>query len=441
MRHPFIAALTLASCFLAKADDEINLKNGDHFVGKVIALKDGLIELQSAHSDTPLKILNDDLVQLNFANNGTGPEESADFPKNSQKIMLRNGDVFPGEVVGLSGTHLSFKTWFTGQLEIKREQIDSVFFGVTPQRNLYRGPRGIDSWTQANSNIWRFDNGSLSSRSKGVIGRDFKLTENFVFSANIGWMNSPTMRIHLCAESESVDEEDGIGSSYLIYVTSKGIEVKRSMPKDSPGANYMTLITHTANLRDSDSKFINLELRVDRTTGILQLYVDGNKLQQGIDTAPRPEGGCIRFESLSSGNNDTIVRNLSVNEWDATTQRMSLEPRAEDTSDTLSIDEGDRFSGQIVSYDPNDPIKPFVVQTTISPDPISIPLENCAVMYFAKSPDTPPSKGQYQLELRTGGNLTLSGIQLGSDKLTATHPWLGELVIDRRAMQSISKGK
>ena len=45
------------------------------------------------------------------------------------------------------------------------------------------------------------------------------------------------------------------------------------------------------------------------------------------------------------------------------------------------------------------------------------------------------------LDLRPGGNLTLSGIQLGKEKLTATHPWLGEIRIDRRIMSSISKGK
>jgi hypothetical protein len=37
--------------------------------------------------------------------------------------------------------------------------------------------------------------------------------------------------------------------------------------------------------------------------------------------------------------------------------------------------------------------------------------------------------------------LTFSGIQLGEKKLTATHPWLGQLKIDRRIMRSISKSK
>ncbi len=440
MRHPLITTFTLASCFLAKADDKINLKNGDHFVGKVIALKDGLIELQTPHSDVPLKILNDDLVQLHFAKAPSSGQESADLPKNSQEIMLRNGDVFPGEVVGMNETHISFQTWFTGQLEISRDQIDSVFFGVTPQRNLYRGPRGIDSWTQGKTNQWKFADGLLTSQGKGIIGRDLKLTENFIFSANIAWQSSPNMRIHLCSKEEKIGDKEN-GSAFLITVNSTGVQVQRIMPPDSKGPKYKTLVTHTVNLRESDSKSVHLELRVDRSKRILQLYLDGNKLEKGIDTSTPPEGSCLIFESLSSGTRDTIISNLTIDEWDTTTQRLRLEPRAEDDLDTLSVDDGDRFSGQIVSYDPNDPIKPFIVKTALSPDPIAIPLENCAVMYFSKSPDNIPSKGQYHLDLRTGGGLTLSGIQLGSDKLTATHPWLGNLEIDRRAMQSISKGK
>jgi hypothetical protein len=144
---------------------------------------------------------------------------------------------------------------------------------------------------------------------------------------------------------------------------------------------------------------------------------------------------------MSSGSSDNSVSNIFLHEWDTTTQLLRREPRAEDELDTLSVDDGDRFSGRILSYSPADPTKPFTVQTPLSPNPITIPLENCAVMYFTKGTNTPKSKGQYYLALRTGGKLSLSGIQLGADKLKANHPWLGELEIDRVVMLSISKSE
>lgn len=440
MRPFIIASFIFSASFPAGAEDKINLQNGDHFVGKVIALKDGLIELQTPHSDAHLKILNDKLVQLNFSPSNESASTDEDLPKNSQEVMLRNGDVFPGEIVGLSETHLSFQTWFTGQLEIPREMIDSVFFGVTPQRNLYRGPRGLDSWTQSENDQWKFDECSLASNEKGFIGRDFKLSQNFIFSTTIGWENSPNMRVHLCTKKETAGK-DGADDSYLIYVNSSGIQVKRVMPAGHQGGKYMTLVSHTANLREQNTNSIHLELRVDRDSKLLRLYLDGNELEKGVDLETPPSGSCILFESLNSGTGNTTISDIIIHEWDTTTQRLRLEARAEDDLDTLSVDDGDRFSGQVVSYDPADPLKPFLVKTKLSPDPISIPLANCAVMYFSKNPSNPPAKGQYHLDLRTGGSLTLSGIQLGPEKLTAEHPWLGKLEIDRRAMQSISKGK
>ena len=440
MRTSLIAGLTMASLTATRANDQVSLKNGDLFFGKVIALTGGLIELQTPHSESPLKIVNEDLIRLSFSGANAKSKATEELPKNSQELFLRNGDSIPGEVVGLTSTHLSFQTWFTGLLEIPREQIDSVFFGVTPQRNVFRGPVGIEGWSQGNNGRWRYEDGTLTSRDKGFIGRDLQLPKNFIFSTEIGWESSPNIRIHLCTEDPE-PQDDGTSNSYLLNMNSGGIQVKRVMPAGARGPKFQTLITSSQNLQNMSSKSCQIELRVDRTTKILQLYLDGEKLGQGVDPTESPEGSSLLLESLSSGSSDNNVSNIMVHEWDTTTQLLRREPRAEDELDTLSVDDGDRFSGEIISYDPTLPTKPFTVKTPLSPDPITIPLENCAVMYFTTGENTRKSTGQYTLALRTGGKLTLSGIQLGAEKLKANHPWLGKLEIDRRVMQSISKGK
>ncbi|MDA7867850.1 hypothetical protein N9C66_08500 [Akkermansiaceae bacterium] len=440
MRTSLIAGLTMASLTATRANDQVSLKNGDLFFGKVIALTGGLIELQTPHSESPLKIVNEDLIRLNFSGANAESKATEELPKNSQELFLRNGDSIPGEVVGLTSTHLSFQTWFTGLLEIPREQIDSVFFGVTPQRNVFRGPVGIEGWSQGNNGRWRYEDGTLTSRDKGFIGRDLQLPKNFIFSTEISWESSPNIRIHLCTEDPE-PQDDGTSNSYLLNLNSGGIQVKRVMPAGARGPKFQTLITSSQNLQNMSSKSCQIELRVDRTTKILQLYLDGEKLGQGVDPTESPEGSSLLLESLSSGSSDNNVSNIMVHEWDTTTQLLRREPRAEDELDTLSVDDGDRFSGEIISYDPTLPTKPFTVKTPLSPDPITIPLENCAVMYFTKGENSRKSTGQYNLALRTGGKLTLSGIQLGAEKLKANHPWLGKLEIDRRVMQSISKGK
>ena len=49
---------------------------------------------------------------------------------------------------------------------------------------------------------WRYEDGALTSRDKGFIGRDLKLPENFIFGADISWESSPSIRIHLCTDGD-----------------------------------------------------------------------------------------------------------------------------------------------------------------------------------------------------------------------------------------------
>lgn len=434
MRRFFTASfLALTATLPVVAQDQITLKNKDLFIGKVVALKDGLIEFTTPHCASPLKILNKDLVQLNFSDTDTGK-----LPKNSQVLNLRNGDTFPGHVVSLSETQLGFETWFAGTIEVPRTMVDSVYFGVTPQRTISRGPKDIQDWTQANDGGWTLRNGGMSSSRPSLIGKNLELPENFIFRATIGWAKTPNMRIHLCSDQlKPIDKETN--NSYLISINTVGIEVKRVMPKGSPGPASPTLITHLTKLQELGENEVRLELRANRKTRTLQLYLNDVELEQGLDPAEPPSGSHVLFESQSTARRGTLISNLVIQEWDAATQLQRLEPRAADDKDTLSVDDGDRFSGKITGYDATTPS--FTVKSPLSPDPIRIPLENCSVMYFASGENAPPAQGQYQLDLRNGGQLTLSGIRLGKEELDATHPWLGELKVNRRIMRSISKGK
>jgi len=434
MRRSVLTATLLITGNLF-ASDLVTLKSGDVFTGEVMALSDGIITLNNPHSEAPLKIRNDKLQRLKF-----GETNTDELPKNSQVLNLRNGDTMPGQIVGLSDTHVSFQTWFAGQLEVPRDQIESLFFGVTPQTTIYRGPKDIIDWDQGNDRRWEFDEGRLHSRDRGTIGRDFNLPANFIFSTRFTWVNSPNFRIHLCSESITNAGEAGT-NSYLLYANSQDIQIKRVTPQKNGRPLYKTLITYEAPLHDIKDQSIDLELRVDRSSRMLQLSINGEKLAPGFDPEVPPTGTHIVFESLSSGRRDIQIEDIHLQEWDTKTQRFRAEPRADEKSDTLTVDDGDRFSGKIVSYDPTSEDKVFVVESPQSENPITIPQTNCSVMYFSKEESTPESKGEYRLDLRSGGGLTISGIKLSAQNLEATHPWLGKMTLDRRIMSSISKGQ
>lgn len=432
-RLAYTASLLLAGPTLAQ--DLVTLKTGDVFSGEVIALSDGIITLQSPHSQKPLRVKNEKLKKLNFGEQSTG-----DLPKDSQVINLRNGDSMPGKIVALSDTHVTVQTWFAGQLEIPRSQIESLFFGVTPQTTIYQGPNDLSNW-EGNNNEWELTSGRLSSRDRGTVGKDFELPDNFIFSTRFTWENSPNLRIHLCSDSVTKVGEAGT-NSYLLYINSQGVQIKKVSPNPSDTSRllYKTLVSYESRLRDINSQSIDIELRVDRSNRMIQLSIDGEEIAPGFDPDATPTGSYIVFESLSSNRRDAQIEKIHIQKWDTKTQRFRAEPRANDESDTLTVDDGDRFSGEIISFDPESPEQLFVVRSPQSEQPFSIPLQNCSVMYFAKEDPLPESVGEYRLDLQTGGSMTISDIKLGGQNLEATHPWLGQISLDRRIMSSISKG-
>jgi hypothetical protein len=439
MRALFLAPLLLTSSLFGEENDRLVLGNGDLFVGKVVSLDDGLIKLKSPHSETPLEILNENLQILSFADQKDSAEVSTDLPKNSQEVILGNGDRFPGELIALDDKAVTFQTWFTGDLSVQRAQISSLLFGVTPQTSIYRGPEDLDEWDQESERNWRVSEGILTAQQRATIGRDFNLPVNFVFKSRISWNSSPNSRIHLCSEKTTI-ENGYAGNSYLINLNSTGVQVQRVTYNDEGKPVIRRLFSNAVSLRSRKAKSIVVELLVDRESDGISLYLDGKKAGLFLDPYGSPAGTCAIFESQSHGQGDMTVSEIEVNDWDTKTQALLLEPRVDDDAlDTLSTAEGDRHGGEILSYDPAEENPSFSIKTDFAPEPFSIPLEHCAVMYFARTEREDFPKCRYRINLKVGGHLTVSKIQLGAEFLTATHPWLGTLKIDRRVMKSITK--
>ena len=433
LHPPAIFILSFLLLRTAIAEDQVSLKNQDLLIGEITALKDGLIELKTPHSKTPLKIRSQNLLKLNFHTNSPG-----ELPKDSQILKLHNGDHFPGQITQLSETHLHFKTWFAGTLTIPRPLINSLHFGVTPQKIISQGPKRMSDWTQDQAAGWTLRKGRLSSSKNTFIGKNLHLPENFIFAADIAWRNTPNLRIHICSE-QLRPKNKKTDDSYLIAITRSGIEVKRIEPSSGPTPSYHTLITHVSNFGASLSKNIHLELRVNRKKHTLHLYLNGHEIEQGVDPNAPPIGTHVLFESLDNTNGNNLISEITIKEWDSTTQLLHREARKSDDSDTLAVAEGDRFSGTITHFDSNSSSPYFTVRSPLSSVPIKIPLIHCSVIYFAKNPENPSSNKHYQLNLHTGGKLSFSDITLGKVKLEGAHPWLGNLKVNRRAMSSIRK--
>jgi len=427
--------LASSLCLNALATDLVTLNNGDLFKGRVLGLADDTITLNSPHSKSPLRIVGDELRHIRF--------DSADLsenPTHSQVINLKNGDSLPARITGLNDTSLSLDTWYAGPLEVSRKDVDSVYFGTTPQDTIYEGPKNLDEWEHDGE--WDFHNDALRANQAGPIGRKMNLPEDFILSTTFSWNNSPNLQVIVCADKDSIDPEQS-SSNYLLVINSSGLEVRRQLTKEQQGNRYHSLISSKLNLNSfkSGNKKLNIELRINRREGILHLYLNGEYLSQGIDPKTPPEGSCVVYKSASSNRRDLQISNIVVKKWDTVTQELRRELRADKKSDTLATEDGDRFSGKIEGFEIIDDQGHFTVASPLLDEPLSVPSKHCAVLYFSETDQGLTERPPFKLAMQSGGTLSLTEVTLGDHSLSGNHPSLGNLSLNRRILSEITRHK
>ncbi|MEN8695519.1 MAG: hypothetical protein ACN4GG_09675 [Akkermansiaceae bacterium] len=413
----------------AFAGDIVALKNGDYFTGKISGLSDGLIQLVSPHSETPLQIVSDELKELTFA-----PVLASDTPKHRHLVNLRNGDSIPGDVTALDGKAVTLHTWFAGDLVIQRALIESVFFEAAPQRLVYKGPDEITEWQQDSG--WSWDDHTYRASGSGNLSRDLQLSEDFIVSFDLSWRNTPSFRFHFCTDAQTGDDNS---DGYYLELTSQGFALNRVIPDGGNGkAATQRLGGPITRANEFKMNKVRVEIRVSRSQKTIYFYLNGDYAGQYSDPNPTaPRGTNIIFNSRSSTSRQYTIDAIEIREWDSVTRRLNREKQVEDEADTLATDEGDLFTGVIHSRQVKDGRPFYQMKISLSERPFLIPEDRCSVLYFTKGEPTDPQQSPYQLSLITGGTLSLSEISLGDKSMSAKHPWLGELILDRRVLRDM----
>ena len=74
---------------------------------------------------------------------------------------------------------------------------------------------------------------------------------------------------------------------------------------------------------------------------------------------------------------------IKLHEWDAVTQRLRVEPRQDEESDTLTTDERDRYSGLILERFDSGENSSFKVKSPLRAQSATIPEKCSAIHYLA----------------------------------------------------------
>ncbi len=427
----FAAAMLGLSVFTTAAD--VSLVGEAKLTGDVVAMDaSGTITLASPVSKKPLLLNGSQVRSVDF--------EIADknFIAPDQRVELINGDVLPVRVEELDGSKILVASPDLGSFRIPREFVDSVRFGMVPERMIYSGSDSMDGWNRDSGGArnWEIKDGRYLATGQGMVSRDLVLPEKFILRFQLNWNRHPNFRMFFAGPSIPPNER---ANRYYLQFSASGFEIRREMMGKTRYAPIVLLSRSPDEIPESTLK---VEIRVDRTSGLIQLFLNGQLEGRYTDPVPDiPDGGHIAMISQAPQESEQALTNLEILEWDDRADRHRSEDRGDGKTDSLIGRFGERFGGSLAQIKRGDSGTAYLFKSDFQKDMIELPEEEVSTIFFAASEVAAKrKKGDGRiLRLRGGGDMRVSTCVFGPVTVVAVHPLLGEIKIDRAGITSIER--
>ena len=418
-------SLALAVTAMA-AGDRISLKDGSTLRGTVRSI-DGnrKVVIDSDISAEPVELRASALRSINFE------VKAGELHSDPELLHLVNGDILPGALRSLDNEKLVFRTWFGGDLTIKRANTRSIDFGVTPQKLVYTGPKPLTEWSD--NDDWEWEEGRLICDTSGTISAENLLPRQFILRFRLDWETGPNFRIYFC---DDYLKRTGNADRYYFELNSMGSQLKRQTTEG--GRRWHTLAQSHRRPEEFRGRGVDVELRVDRERRQIYVYLNGEKLQRTPDPIDNfPTGTGIMLQSQAGGDLKNIVSRLEIYEWDAITELRRDEGHDDPETDGLVDVDGQHLSGSAVRLEDHTGKSHVVFRSPFNDKPLTVATTRISSLYFKRPPAADGGEAPIQFNLRGGGKLQLASLELGEEQLKATHPLLGPLNLDRASLEQL----
>ncbi len=425
------ACVTMSSLPLLGAD--VSLLGGAKLTGELVAMdKDGIITLVTPISEDPLRIDGTHLMQVDF-----GVSEDRDGVP-SQRVELINGDVLPVRVVSSDDTHLRVSSPDLGELRIPREMVSSIQLGVVPEDVIYSGPESLAGWTgdTHGARNWTYDEGRFHATGQGALSRNDVLPEKFILRFDLIWTTNPNFRLYFADPlSESRERVD----RYFMQFAGGGVEIYREA-KDKNQPIPIVVLSRSPNQFPGNR--LEIELRVDRTSGQIQLYLGGQLEGRYNDPIPGiPKGAGLVLTSQSSRESGLSVGGITTSRWDDEGDRHRTEDRGDGKHDSLIGRYGERFGGRLAEVRDDGEGQVYYFKSDFQEEPLQLPEEEVSMVFLAGKSGKRDAKNTRGLILRLRGNgeMRVSSCVFAETTITVEHPLLGSLELDRAGLTRLEQ--
>lgn len=411
---------------------DVSLKGDAKLSGEITGMTvDGTITLISPISEKALVLSADQVERVAFGNAGKSPE----IP--DQRIELSNGDTLPVRVTSMDAGFINAESPVLGNLAIPRDAVSSLQLGIVPKRVVYSGPKGMEGWTrdESGSQAWNYENGRFLATGQGTLTRDVGLPGKFILKFTFGWQNHPNFQFCFAVPPMV---EGARHDSYVAEFSGSGFGVFR----ESTDRMRTPVILLARSPEQIAKRSMEVEIRVDRTRGLLELHIDGELEGRYTDPLePIPDGACVSIVSNASRDSGQNVRNITILDWDDRGDRHRSEERGDGKADSLIGRYGERFGGKLEGIRANGASTVYVFKSDFQKDPLELPEEEVSTLFLGGQgkPSKSGNAGGLILGLRGQGSMRVSSCVLEGDSLKVEHPLLGPLEFGRGGISSLER--
>ena len=459
----------------------LTLVDKDRFTGTLLSIskEDGLL-VKSERSPEPISFRADSFSLLELE----GPNQSDPFQ--TERLVLANGDILPGNLMQLDQDKIVYEGLVGGRIEVARDQVTTLRFGIKPQSLQYDGPAPLKDWDGSGVENWIMNEDpheGLLVQESGQMSQDVGLGSQFIIKFDLKWQERPSLRIYF-GQGETDSSQK---NRYYIDLNSAGLQVKREQTAEP---RWRTLVSLN-RVEAFDDNAVSVEIRVNRLVGSLDLYLDGKLVRQMQDSFPPTIGRLVSISRNRSENSASYLTDFKIYSWDAVSQIELMEEPGDGKTDSLVDAEGKRMSGTLLRLvrgkpdaqtettrkenatpekeenaepEPNTEEekvpeqgeapeeapdeKPapgdegeitFLFKSPFAESPLEVPANRTRIIYF-KNPEqnqVPTRFPKYELKLVNEGVVSAKTLSLTDEQFTLNHPLLGELSIPRSAVKSI----
>ena len=301
----FFASVIVASLPCAILADEgkaiVRFANSDRLAGSLELLTIDRLIWNSAVLEKPTPFFLRNIVDLTLT-----AEESATKLGHEAEVTLTNGDLLRGQLISVADDAVELDTWVAGRLKLNRLMISNIRISERPEL-IYRGPTGLDGWTQSGDKpAWIYQNSEFRSESAGSIARDVKLPDECSIAFDATWRGSFGLELDFFSNDLATDRPT---SGYAMSFRQRFISLRSCKNQRSLGnaPNALAL---------QENEKAHIEVRASLKSGKICVLVDGRLIEVWTDpnVIRNGVGRGIHFVSLNSS--PVQISRIEVAAWD-----------------------------------------------------------------------------------------------------------------------------